>query len=77
MVVPQVAHGEPQVLFGVGAEDFGRRALVLGLLGAEMNPAAPHPILGAPQGEPNGDTLSIKANGGEIVNDCFGYRQAV
>jgi hypothetical protein len=77
MVVPQVAHGEPQVLFGIGAEDLGRRALVLGLFSAEMNPAAPHSILCAPQGEPNGDTLTIKANWGKIVNDCFGYRQAV
>jgi len=73
MVVPQVAHGEPQLLLGVGAEDLGGGTLVLGLLGAKVNPAAPHPILGAPNGEPNGDTLAFKANGGKIVNDCFSY----
>jgi hypothetical protein len=73
MVVPQVAHGKPQVLLGDGTEDFGRGALVLGLLGAKMDPPAPHPIVGTTQGEPNGDTLSFESNGGEIMNDGFTY----
>jgi hypothetical protein len=73
MVVPEVPHGQPQVLLGNRAEDLGRGALVLGLLGAEMDPPAPYPILGAPQGEANGDTLSFESNGGKIVNDCFAY----
>lgn len=73
MMVPQIAHREPEILLGVGAENLGRGALVLGLLGAEMNSPAPHPILGAPDREPNGDTLSFESNGEEIVNDCFAY----
>lgn len=75
MVVPQVAHGQPQVLLGDGAEDLGRGALVFGLLGAKMNPPAPHPVVGTTQGEPNGDTLSFESNGGKIVNDGFAYYQ--
>lgn len=73
MVVPQVAHGQPQVLLGDSAENLGRGPLVFGLLGAKMNPPAPHPIVGTTQGEPNGDTLSFESNGGEIVNDGFAY----
>jgi hypothetical protein len=73
MVVPQVADREPQVLLGIGAKDLGRGALVLRLFSAEMNPATPHAILGAPQCEPNGDTLTFESNGGEIVDDCFAY----
>lgn len=73
-MVTQVAHGEPQILLGNRAENLSRGAFVLGLLGSEMDPAAPHPIVGAPQGEPNGDTLSFESNGGEIVNRCFAYR---
>lgn len=73
VVVTQVANGEPQVLLGDRAEDLGRGALVLGLLGAEMDPAAPHPIVGTPQGEPNSDTLSFEFDGGKIVNDGFAY----
>jgi hypothetical protein len=46
---------------------------VLRLFSAEMNPATPHAILGAPQCEPNGDTLTFESNGGEIVDDCFAY----
>jgi len=48
VMVPQVADREPQVLLGIGAKDLGRSALVFRLFGAEMNPATPHPILGAP-----------------------------
>jgi hypothetical protein len=69
MVVPQVPDRQPEVLLRDGAEDFGRGSLVFGLLGAEQDPAAPHPILGASYRETNDDTLSFKTYGGEIVDD--------
>jgi hypothetical protein len=71
VVVPQIADGKPQVLFGSRAEDLRGGPLVLGLFGPEQDAAPPGPVFGVPQGEPDEDTLSFESNGREIVNDCF------
>lgn len=71
MVVSQIAHGEPEILLREGAEDLRRGALVLGVFEAEQDAAAPRPILRVAEHETYGDTLAFKADGGEIVDDCF------
>jgi hypothetical protein len=71
VVVSEVADREPQVLLGEGAEDLGRRTLELGLFQPEQDPAAPGTVLGVTQHETDGDTLTIKADRGKIVNDSF------
>jgi len=75
MVVAEVAHGEPEVLLGKGAEDLRRRPLVLGVFETEQNTAAPRAILGVTEQEADGDTLAFKADWGEIVDGCFMKRR--
>ncbi len=77
VMVPQVPHGNPQILFGRRAEDLRRGTLVLGVFGAEEDSAAPHAVLTATQGQPDRDGQSVEFDGGKIVYDCFarsGYR---
>jgi hypothetical protein len=75
MMVAEIADGEPQVLLGKGAKDLRRGPLVLGVFETEQNATAPRPVLGMTQHETDGDTLAFKADGGEIVNDCFVERR--
>ena len=71
MVVSQIADGEPEILLGEGAEDLRRGPLVLGVFQTKQNATAPGPVFRMAEYEAYGDTLTFKANGGEIVDDCF------
>ena len=71
MMVAQVPHRLPKVLFRKRAKNLGGRPFVLRLLGAEQDPPTPDAVLGPPHGEANGDSLSIETYGGEVVNDGF------
>jgi hypothetical protein len=75
MVVPQVAHRQPEVLLGEGAEDLRRGPLMLGVFQPEQDATAPSPILRMTEHEAYGDTLAFEPNGGEIVDDCFVKRR--
>lgn len=75
MVVSQIAHGEPEVLLGERAEDLRRGPLMLGVFQPEQDATAPGPVLRMTEYETNGDTLTFKTDGGEIVNDCFVRRR--
>ena len=48
---------------------------MFGVFQPEQDATAPGAILGMTEHEANGDTLTFKANGGEIVNDCFVERR--
>ena len=71
MVVSQVANGKPEVLLGERAEDLRRGPLMLGVFQPEQDATAPSPVLRMTQHEAYGDTLTFKADRGEIVNGCF------
>ena len=71
MVVPEVPDRLPEILLGGGAEDFRRRPFGFGVFRPEQNAAAPNAVLGAAQGESNGDFLSVEAQGGQVVDDRF------
>lgn len=75
MVISQIADGEPEILLGKRAEDLRRGPLVLGVLQAEQDATAPRAVFRMAEHEPNGDTLAFKADGGEIVDDCFVKRR--
>lgn len=70
-MIAEIADRQPQVLLRRRAENLGRSALVLGILRPKQNPSAPDTIIGAPDRQTNGDTLSFESYGGKIVNDCF------
>ena len=55
MVLPQVAHGLPQVLLAGGAEDLRRHPLGVAAALDEVQAAAPDAVLAAPDGEPHGE----------------------
>ena len=75
MVVSQIADGEPEVLLGQRAEDLRCGPLVLGIFQPKQNAAAPGPVFRVAEYEANGDTLTFKADWGEIVDDCFVKRR--
>lgn len=74
-MIPEVANGEPEVLLGERTEDLRRGPLMLGVFQPEQDATAPGAILRMTEHEANGDTLTFKANWGEIVNDCFVKRR--
>ena len=71
MVVPEVPDRLPEILFGGSAEDFGRRPFGFGVFRPKQDAAAPDAVLGAAQGESNGDFLSVETQGGQVVDDRF------
>jgi hypothetical protein len=48
---------------------------VLGVFQPEQDAAAPGPVLRMTEHEANGDTLTFKADRGEIVDDCLVKRR--
>ena len=69
VMIPQVPYRLPEIGFGGGAEDLGRRALVLGIRRPEMDTPPPRPVVGPADRETDSDTLPFESYGGEIMND--------
>ena len=72
MVVAQIADGEPEVLFGRGAEDLGRDPLAFTALVEEMQPGAPDAVFGPAHREADADKDAFEAYRGQIVKLGFG-----
>src|SRR5881396_1376870 len=71
-MIPQVPHRLPQILLRAGAEDLRAGALHFRSLGAEHDAPTPDTVFGAAEGKADVYGLSVKADGGQIMDDRIG-----